>query len=83
MADTVTSPQGRQSFFDDDNLDIKFDWVKLDKSPYANILHETPLQKDNLTRTNANSQTTFQAYFQLYRRCLVQFKVLNSLVQQC
>lgn len=76
MTDVLPQPtQGRPSFFDDDNLEKTFEWGPLEKTPYANVLNQTPLQKDNWTRTLPNSQTTIQAYFLLYRRCLVQFKV--------
>lgn len=71
----TTSPQGRPSFFDDDDLEIKFDWEKLEKTRYSGILQHTPLQSETWTRTLANSQTTVQAFFCLYPRVIVQFKV--------
>ena len=71
----ANSPQGRASFFDDDDLNIKFEWVKIEKSPYSDILHQQPLQRDNLIRTQANSQQAVPGFFMLYPRCIVQFKV--------
>lgn len=66
---------GRTSFFDDDNVDIKFDWTKLEKTPYNDVLNQHPLQRDNLTRTQLNGSTSLQCYFLLYSRCIIQFKV--------
>mmetsp|Transcript_42367 Transcript_42367/g.49072 ORF Transcript_42367/g.49072 Transcript_42367/m.49072 type:complete len:647 (-) Transcript_42367:253-2193(-) len=80
MAVTNNSPPGRQSFFDDDNLDIKFDWQKVEKPSLFEILKHNPLRKDTWTRTQANSQTTVQGYFLLYPRHLYQFK--NNTSQQ-
>lgn len=76
MTNVLTSPPGRQSFFDDDNLEITFDWSKIGKPAHYDVLEHQPLQKDIWTRTLPNSQTTVQAQFYLYERHLVQFKVL-------
>lgn len=78
MAGIVTNPQGRQSFFDDDDPEAKFDFVKLEKTPHAGIIHQTSLQSDSWTRTLPNLQITIQGYFSLYPRVIVQFKVTNS-----
>ena len=75
MTNVITSPPGRQSFFDDDNLDIKFDWVKVEKPAHHQALSHPPILKEIWTRTLANSQTTVQAYYVLYERFLVQYKV--------
>lgn len=72
---TTNSPQGRTSFFDDDDLNLKFEWTKLEKTPYSEILNQHPLQRDNLSRTQPNTPTQIQGYFLLYNRCIVQFKV--------
>ncbi len=81
MAGIVITPQGRQSFFDDDNPELKFDWAKMDKTPYADIIHQTPLQSDNWIRTHPNLQTPIQGYFLLYPRVLVQLKVTDFFSQ--
>ena len=73
---TGPSSQVGRSFFDDDNLDIKFEWGPLEKPACANILDQPPLQKDMWTRTLSDSQTTVEAYFLLYKRCIIQFKVV-------
>lgn len=71
----ANSPQSRASFFDDDDLNIKFDWEKSEKSPYKDILNQHPILRDNLTRTQANSQSTVPGSYVLYQRCIVQTKV--------
>mmetsp|Transcript_54742 Transcript_54742/g.62927 ORF Transcript_54742/g.62927 Transcript_54742/m.62927 type:complete len:657 (-) Transcript_54742:48-2018(-) len=74
MATFVNSPPGRQSFFDDDNLDIKFDWGKLEKVAHFELIKHQPLQKETWTRTTGGTSSTVQAYFHLYERHLVQYK---------
>jgi len=69
----------RASFFDDDDLNIKFDWERLEKSPFKDILNHEPILRDTLSRTEANSQTvSVTTCFFLYQRCIVQFKVYLS-----
>lgn len=77
MTNVITSPPGRQSFFDDDNLDIKFDWEKLTKVAHFELLTHPPILKETWTRTQANSTTTVQGHFYLYERFMVQFKVFD------
>lgn len=78
----ITSPPGRQSFFDDDNLDIKFDWVKLDKPSHYQVLARPSILKENWTRTLPNSQTTVQGFFVYKKRAVVRliiFKIRTRL----
>jgi hypothetical protein len=64
----------RTSFFDDDDLNITFEFRKPEKKD-AKDLNSPPTLRDVLTRQNANSSTGQQGYYALHNRLLAYFKV--------
>ena len=75
----MTSVSNRNSFFDDDDLSIMFDWEKFsDTRLYKDILNHVPLDSDTFNRSLANSQAFMVGYFKLFPRCIVQFKVRSA-----
>ncbi len=71
----ATTTNNRASFFDDDDLNINFQWEKLEKSAFKDTLKHKPLLADTLTRTQSNPSNPIQGHFLLYQRCIIQFKV--------
>ena len=74
----ATITNARTSFFDDDDLNIKFEWDKLEKTPFKDILKHTPLITGILNKAQANSSNIAAGYFLLFPRCIVHFKVISN-----
>ena len=79
----ATQASTRTSFFDDDDLNIKFEWEKLDKGPFRDALKHNPFLRDTLTRSQTSSSSLIQGYFLLYQRCIIQFKVTELYEPVC
>jgi len=74
----ATTSNYRGSFFDDDDLNIQFEWNKLEKTPFRDILNHKPILKDTLNKSLAQVPTQSTACFMLFQRCIVQLKSNSS-----
>ena len=64
----------RTSFFDDDNLNLRFEFVKPEKSHYK-YLNSPPVFKSVLARQLTNSDNTEKGLYVLHNRILALYEV--------
>jgi hypothetical protein len=65
---------GRNSFFDDDDVNIKFEFRKPEKKD-QNLLNLPPTLKDYLLKQSPASPTPQQGYYTLHERLMAYYKV--------
>jgi serine/threonine protein kinase len=68
---------GRSSFFDDDDLNIKFDFRKPEKRDQKD-LNLPPTAKDNLIKQSPGSSSSQPGYYALHNRTLAFYKSSSS-----
>jgi serine/threonine protein kinase len=81
MSTTVTDPNARTSFFDDDDLSIKFEFVKPEKANFHMVASKYPSKISDTLHKRINQTNTFQqGYYSLVERFLVYYKAQGSKV---
>lgn len=71
-------PTPRLSFFDDDDLNIRFDFVKPDKN-HLKYLNSPPSIKDPLSRFPTNSEPSQNGFYALHTKLLAFYEVKDLL----
>jgi len=74
----------RASFFDDDDLNVKFEWEKLEKTSFRNCFVSKPLVQGFFDRVQDDAKKTgFSGNFALFNRCIIQLKGNTSRQGEC